>query len=504
MQLLKKIAEVVLSVIPIFVIVLILHFTIAPLLPQTMGAFSLGAVLVVLGLAIFNFGADIGVVPMGEAMGSSLTKSRKLWLITFFGFLTGFMVTMAEPDLQVLASQVFQASSGAIAKMLLMATVSVGVGFYVVCALLRIIFQVPLATILRISYLIIFALAGVVGVISPDFLAVAFDSGGVTTGPMTVPFILALGLGVASARGDRGSQNDSFGLVALASAGPIIAVLILGLLFSGTPSTAVASATSETVTQISSNLLAPFLHVLPEEIRNVALALSPMVAIFLIMQMTFLKLPRRQVYRITMGLVYTFVGLVLFLTGVNAGFSAAAVELGKALAAVKNNWILVPVGVILGLAVVSAEPAVYVLNQQVEEVSLGHIKRRIMLASLSLSVGLSVGLAMIRVLTGISLWWFIIPGYAVAMILMKNCPPLFTAIAFDSGGVATGPMTATFILSVAVGATHYLGGNTLTDAFGVVALVAMTPLITIQILGHIYRKKEQKAKLLAAQAEETE
>ena len=504
MQLLKKIAEVVLSVIPIFLIVLILHFTIAPLLPQTMGAFSLGAVLVVLGLAIFNFGADIGVVPMGEAMGSSLTKSRKLWLIIVFGFLTGFMVTMAEPDLQVLASQVFQASSGAIAKMLLMATVSVGVGFYVACALLRIIFQVPLATILRISYLIIFALAGVVGVISPDFLAVAFDSGGVTTGPMTVPFILSLGLGVASARGDKGSQNDSFGLVALASAGPIIAVLLLGLLYSGAPNTAVATAASETVTQTSNSLIAPFLHTIPEEIRNVAMALSPMVAIFLIMQMTFLKLPRRQVYRITMGLVYTFVGLVLFLTGVNAGFSAAAVELGKALAAYKNNWILVPVGVILGLAVVSAEPAVYVLNQQVEEVSLGHIKRRVMLASLSLSVGLSVGFAMIRVLTGISLWWFIIPGYAVAMILMKNCPPLFTAIAFDSGGVATGPMTATFILSVAVGATHYLGGNTLTDAFGVVALVAMTPLITIQILGHIYRKKEQRAKLLAAQTEETE
>ncbi len=501
MQLLKKILEVVLSVIPIYCIVLILHFTVAPLSPQTLGAFTLGAVFVVLGLAVFNFGADIGVVPMGEVMGSSLTKRRKLWLIILFGFLTGFMVTMAEPDLQVLANQVFLASDGTIAKMLLMATVSVGVGFYVACALLRIIFQVPLSTILRISYLIIFGLAAIVSTVAPDYLSVAFDSGGVTTGPMTVPFILALGLGIASVRGDKSSQDDSFGLVALASAGPIIAVLMLGLLFGDTATAGAATAAAQPAAAQSTGLIASFLHELPAEAYNVALALAPMVAIFFIMQATLLKLPRRQAYRIVLGLLYTFLGLVLFLTGVNAGFSSAAAELGQTLAANKNNWILIPIGVILGLAVVSAEPAVYVLNQQVEEVSRGHIKRRVMLLSLSLSVGLSVGFAMIRVLTSISIWWFIVPGYAIAFLLMKNCPPLFTAIGFDSGGVATGPMTATFILSVAVGATNHLGGNTLSDAFGVVALVAMTPLITIQIIGHIYRAKEKKAQLLAAEAE---
>jgi intracellular septation protein A len=319
-----------------------------------------------------------------------------------------------------------------------------------------------------------------------DFVPVAFDSGGVTTGPITVPFIMALGLGVASVRGGKSAHDDSFGLVALCSVGPILAVLLLGLLYNSS-----GSYTDVVLTDVESlsEAINVILRILPEFFKEVALALSPIVVAFVIFQTIFLKLPKSQLIKMSVGVIYTYIGLVIFLTGVNVGFLPAGSYLGQSLGSLDNNWVLIPIGMVMGFFIVAAEPAVHVLNKQVEDVTGGAISKKAMLISLSLGVAVSIGIAMIRVLKGISIWYFIVPGYSIALILTFFVPPIFTGIAFDSGGVASGPMTATFMLPFAMGAAESAGGNILTDAFGLVAMVAMTPLITIQILGVVYNIK---------------
>lgn len=494
MDFVKKMSEVVMSVIPIVIIVLILHFTIAPLDALTLQTFTIGAIMVVLGLGIFNFGVDVSMVPMGEEVGAAMTKRRSLALVLILGFLTGFMVTIADPDLQLLAQQVFQASEGMVSHAVLMVTVSVGLGLTVALALLRILLQIPISRVLLFLWIVIFALAAIVTFVAPDFLSVAFDSGGVTTGPLTIPFILALGVGVASVRGDKKAEDDSFGLVGLACTGPVIAVLALGLIFGGAESSQ-ASISAGAEAAADTGLWMTILATIRHELSKALIALSPIVVIFIGMQLTLLKLSRRALRRICIGLVFTLIGLVLFLTGVNAGFSGTARELGQDLA-FNNSWALIPVGVILGFSVVFAEPSVYVLNSQVEEVTGGYVNRRIILGALGISVAAAVGLSMLRIRTGSSIWWFVLPGYAFAFLIMRKSPPLFTAIAFDSGGVATGPMTATFVLALAIGASQGLGGNVLADAFGVVAMVAMMPIIVLQAVGMIYESKTKKVRLL--------
>ena len=443
------------------------------------------------GLALFGYGAGNSFVYMGEIIGQYLTKSRKMLLIVVFGLIAGFIVTFAEPDLQVLAEQTFQASGGMMSRFLLMAMVSVGVGIFVAGALMRIHVGVSLKKILVVSYAIVFLLAIAVSFVSPDFFGVSFDSGGVTTGPMTVPFIMALGIGAASVRATKSAQSDSFGLIALASVGPILTVLILALLIGKVPDDALAAAAAAHGAQ-SDGMWQAMLRHLATESGNVLIAFAPTIVIFIVMQLAFLRIPKKQVKKIVMGGLYSYIGLVLLLAGVNFGFSPAARSIGKLLVSGGSNWVLIPVGLVLGLAVVTAEPAVHVLVREVEEVSSGYIKRRLLLGSLCISVSIAVGLAMIRVLTGINLWWFIAPGYIISLLLMRTTATLFTAIAFDSGGVATGPMTVTFNLALATGASEQLGGNVLADAFGLVALVAMMPMIILQVLGYLYKRQEQK------------
>ena len=486
----EKLQESLAAVLPILAIVLILSFTIAPLPTSVLMAFLFGAVLLVVGMMFFSLGAELAMSPMGERVGACITKTRRVGIMLTLGFLLGFLITISEPDLQVLANQV-----QAVPNMVLIVTVAVGVGLFLCFAMLRMLLSVPLNTMLVGFYIVVFVLAMFV---PKDFLAVAFDSGGVTTGPMTVPFIMAMGVGVSAIRSDKHSANDSFGLVALCSIGPILAVLILSLIFRPDG----GSYTAVVIPEIgdSAALWQLFFVAFPTYFKEIAVSLLPIAAFFAVFNLVSLHLERKQLIRIGVGLAYTYLGLVIFLTGVNVGFMPAGNYLGSVIAGLSCNWIIIPIGMLIGYFIVMAEPAVYVLMRQVEELTDGAIPGSAMKHSLSIGVAVSVGLAMIRVLTGISIFYLLVPGYAVAIVLSFFVPKLFTAIAFDSGGVASGPMATTFLLPFAMGACSAVGGNIVTDAFGVVAMVAMTPLITIQGLGLIYRLRTKHGAVAPAPA----
>ncbi len=474
--------EALTSVLPITAIVLILGFTLAPMPTGTLTLFLMGALLLIVGMGLFSLGAEMSMMPMGEGVGQEVVRPGRLLKMIPVCFLIGAVITIAEPDLQVLARQV-----PAVPDLVLILTVAAGVGIFLVVALLRTKCNISLRWMLIAGYALVFLLAFFV---PRDFLAVAFDSGGVTTGPITVPFIMALGLGMASVRTDKHNETDSFGIVALCSIGPILATMVLGLCYN--PSSVDYVPFSVPNVPTTKDVGRQFATGFPTYIKEVVMGLLPILILFLVFQLVFLKLARRSLLRIGVGVVYTFVGLVLFLTGVNVGFMPAGNFIGKEIAKLPYNWILIPLGMLVGYFIVEAEPAVYVLNRQVEELTGGAIPRKAMGLALSIGVAISLGLAMTRVLTGVSILWFVIPGYALAIGLTFVTPKVFTAIAFDSGGVASGPMAATFLIPFAMGACEQLGGSILTDAFGIVAMVAMTPLIMIQLLGLMYERKSRK------------
>lgn len=475
----EKIMESLASVVPITVIVILISMFFVPMPTGTLMMFLVGAVLLIVGMGFFSLGADISMMPMGDGIGERMSQSKRMWMIAIICFIIGIIITLAEPDLQVLANQV-----ASIPNMTLILTVAAGVGSFLVISFLRTILKIPLHFVLLTFYVAVFVLAFFV---PENFISVAFDSGGVTTGPITVPFIMALGIGLASLRGDSHSEEDSFGMIALCSIGPILAVLVLGICFN--PQEASYSMAEAMQVETTQDAWWYFLHGLPEYLKEVAIALAPIMAFFAVFQLFTRKFRVRQMARMGMGILYTYVGLVLFLTGVNVGFMPVGEYIGKELAELPFNWIIIPIGMIIGYFIVKAEPAVHVLNKQVEEITGGTISQKAMFRSLSIGVAVSLGLAMVRVLTGISILWFVLPGYGLALGLSFVVPRIFTAIAFDSGGVASGPMTATFLLPFAMGACSAVGGNIMTDAFGVVAMVAMTPLITIQLLGLSYKIK---------------
>ena len=462
----KPMWESLTSVLPITAIVLLLCFTVTPVSNNAMMAFLVGSLLLIVGMGLFSLGSEMSMIPLGEAVGKEITRSKKVWIIVAISFLIGVIITVAEPDLQVLASQV-----PAIENNVIIWSVALGVGVFLVIALLRILLGIPLSYLLIGFYAVVFTLAMFV---SPDFWSIAFDSGGVTTGPMTVPFIMALGVGVSAVRNDKHAGGDSFGLVALCSIGPILTVLLLGLLYKPDGS----SYTPVTVpdAQDTVEMFRSYTHALPEYFKEILVSLAPIAGFFLIFQLLTRRLNRRQVMSMIVGFLYTYLGLVLFLTGVNVGFMPVGNFLGQSIASLECSWVLIPIAMVIGYFIVAAEPAVHILNRQVEEITAGSIPASAMNLALSLGVSVSLALAMIRVLTGISIMWFLLPGYALSLALSFVVPKIFTSIAFDSGGVASGPMTATFLLPFAMGACDALGGNVVTDAFGVVAMVAMTPL----------------------------
>ncbi|MDD4564010.1 MAG: DUF1538 domain-containing protein [Eubacteriales bacterium] len=479
-KLFLQLKDALVSILPISISVLLINFTIAPMPFHIRSLFLIGSVLLIIGMAAFTLGADIAMMPAGEHIGAQLTKSKKVVMAIGICLVMGTIVTLAEPDLHVLAGQVVS-----IPKSVLIVTVAMGVGVFLMISLLRIYYQWNLSYLFIFFY---FAAFGIGAFASENFFAVAFDAGGVTTGPVTVPFILALGIGLSAVRGGKSSHDDSFGLLGLCSVGPVISVMCLGLFYD---SSAVESVTviqpkaPETVKEVFQMFAEGF----PVYFSEVAISLAPVLIFFILFQLIYLKLPKSQIIKIGIGILYTYLGLVVFLTGVNIGFLPTGAFIGEYLGGLSYKWILIPVSMIVGFFIVAAEPAVHVLNNQVEEISGGAISKNAMLYSLSIGVAVSTGLAIIRILYSLSIWYFLLPGYLIALALTLFTPKIFVAIAFDSGGVASGTMTATFLLPFATGATLAVGGNVLTDAFGIIAMVAMTPLITIQIMGLIYEIK---------------
>lgn len=474
---LSKLKESVISILPVTIIVLIISFTPAVDLTATEYAvFLVCAVCLIIGMSLFNLGADMAMTPMGAQVGTGLTKSKKLWLLLLVCFVMGLLITVAEPDLSVLADQVSSAINGTY----LIIFVGVGVGLFLVISVLKIVCHINLSALLMFFYMTLFAVCAIMAENGKmDFMALSFDSGGVTTGPITVPFIMALGVGISQTVGGRDEAENSFGLIALCSIGPMIAVMILSLSSGGD----LTYTLDESAYDIANKTGTYFWQTLGENAKDVLLALGLIIIFFLILQFTVLKLPKKKLIQLGLGILFTYIGLVVFLVSVTTGFLPIGFKIGKELAAT-SPAALVIVGFILGMVVVLAEPAVHVLNKQVEEITGGGVKKIEMLIALSCAVGISIGLSLLRILLNFSILYYLIPGYLVSLGLSFFVPKIYTSIAFDSGGVASGPMTSGFILPLAIGACSTVASDSvLSLGFGIVAMVAMTPLITIQILG---------------------
>ena len=502
MNILAKMKETAVSVLPVMVIVLFLGFTFVPLDKYLLARFVVGGLFLILGLTIFLLGVDLGIQPMGERCGAELTKRRSLTLLLIVAFIIGFIVTAAEPDIQAFGDQV-RSIFPFVNKIAITFVIASGVGLFIMLGLLRTVLNLSLKWTFLISYTVLF----LVSCFTPgSFIGIAFDSGGATTGPMTVPFIMALGLGVSSVRDD---DDNSFGLTGVCSIGPVMAVLIYAIMLKtgGAFETTLAenaagpgTASSTTAALISGGFFArifsPFGAAAGHVFREAMISIAPLFILFIIFQLLLLKMTKRQVIRIIIGFIYAFIGLTIFLIGVNGGFSQAGAALGQKLGELTVSrggvWyiLLIGIGLLLGAIIVCAEPAVWVLSEQVEQVSGGTIKRRVLLVFLSVGTAIAIGLAMWRAVSGFNLKYILIPGYIISMVLMIFCPTLFSGIAFDSGGGASGPLTSTFVLSFTLGAAASgKGGN---DSFGVIALVAMMPLLAIQIMGIIFKMKQRK------------
>ncbi|WP_242848003.1 DUF1538 domain-containing protein [Proteiniclasticum ruminis] len=480
--------EVLTSVLPITVMVLLLHFTLTPMEGPMIGRFLFGAALIMVGLTLFLIGVDIGVTPLGDYTGTALAKSNKLWIVLIAGAVLGFFISIAEPGLLVLANQVGFVTSGQISSMSILMIVSIGLALMLALGFLRIFYNYPLYKMLMILYVLIFGLSIFT---SREFLAISFDASGATTGILAVPFILSLSLGISKMKKDsKASEKDSFGLVAIASTGAILGVMLLDLFTKNTS----FNADIESVVTVSDSILKPFIALIPDMLFESIIAMSPLVVILLVLQKAVLKLQKREFRKMVTGFIYGFIGLVIFLIGVNGGFMDVGTFIGTALALLDNKIPIVVIGFIIGLVTILAEPAVHVLTHQIEEVTSGYVKRIAVLVPLSLGVGLAVALSVIRILIPeIQLMHYLVPGYIISLGLMFVVPKLFVGIAFDAGGVATGPMTATFILAFVQGAAHaYEGADMLVDGFGMIAMVAMAPIITLQLLGLVFQSKAKK------------
>ncbi len=484
----SKFKEVLFSVLPITIIVLLLNFTVSPMDSALMIRFLIGSLFVVIGLTIFLLGVDIGVTPLGSLTGTSLAKSNKLWIVLIAGVILGFFISIAEPGLMVLANQVNVVTSGQIPGILILVVVSIGMAIMIALGFLRIFYNVPLYKMLMVIYFIIFGLALFT---SREFLAIAFDASGATTGILAVPFILSLSVGISKLKKDsKASEKDSFGLVALASSGAIIAVMVLDIF--SKPNAFLADL--DLNIPYSNGIIRPFIAGMPTYLKESLLAILPLLIILLILQKISFKLNKRDLRGVLTGFIFAFIGLFLFLVGVNTGFMDVGTSIGSSLALMDNKAYIIAYGFILGVVTILAEPAVNVLTRQIEDVTSGYVKRKAVLVPLTIGVGVAVALSVVRILVpGIQLWHYLLPGYVISIGMMFVTPKLFVGIAFDAGGVATGPVTATFILAFIQGAANaFEGADLMVDGFGMIAMVAMAPIITLQALGLVFAIKSKK------------
>lgn len=482
-----KLKEVLFSVLPITILVLILNFTISPMDSTLIIRFVIGSLLIILGLTIFLFGVDLGVTPLGDLTGTSVARSNKLWIVLIAGLILGFFISIAEPGLMVLANQVDVVTSGQISGTSILIVVSIGLAIMLALGFLRIFYNVPLWRVLLVMYAIVFGMAIFV---SKEFLAIAFDASGSTTGIMAVPFILALSLGISKLKKDsKASEKDSFGLVAIASTGAIISVMVLNLISGNGEFT----AGLDIGISDADSIIRPFLVIIPNYFKESVVAISPLLVILLVLQKISFKLKKRELRKLLTGFVFAFIGLLIFLIGVNAGFMDVGISLGNNLALMENKAYIIIIGFVIGAVTIIAEPATHVLTQQIEEVTSGYVKKIAVLIPLTIGVGSAVALSVIRILVpGLQLMHYLVPGYIICLSLMFFAPKLFVGIAFDAGGVATGPITATFILAFIQGAAYaYEGADVMVEGFGMIAMVAMIPIITLETLGVIFKIKSK-------------
>ena len=485
----EKVKEAFFSVIPIALLVLLMSFTICPLPNDIFLAFIVGTCMLIIGLGLFSLGAEMSMTRMGTHIGSTLTKSRNIPIIAIISLIVGVLITISEPDLHVLASYTGEQ------KLLFVLAVALGLGIFLVIAVMRIVFNVKIKHLLSIGYGLVILLAIIIYAVDPKFLAIAFDAGGVTTGAMSVPFVMSIGAGIAAISSQNGEDDSSFGLMAICSIGPILAILLFGL-FGGLDD---LSYTAHKLPQFddSQGMFLSFIEKTPSIIKDVLMGLVPIIIFFFVYQFFTTRITKEERTHIGIGAGYTFIGMVLFLVGVNVGFMPVGSYLGSTLAMGNMEFIVVPVGMVIGFCMTYAEPAVGVLEKQVENATAGTIPKKILPLMMAIGVSLAAGLSMLRALTGISIMPMLIVGYIAAVTLTFYCPPIFTSIAFDAGGVASGVMAATFLLPLSIGISTAMGGASDTimlDAFGTIALVAMTPTISIQILGIVFKAKQTAAK----------
>lgn len=433
---------------------------------------SVSAILLILGMSLFLIGADTSMSELGQNIGATLSKSKKIWLMVLLSFAMGFVITFAEPDLMVLATQVKNFSTLS-SVWLFILVVSLGVGMFLMLAILKLLFKWKLSTILIISYALIFILSFFV---PQQFMPLSFDSGSVTTGPISVPFLVSFGLGLSAVRGGN-NQDDSFGLIALCSTGPILSVMILSMFLGQNPSTGVGDTIVANAITMQ-NFGQSFLHY----IKDVAIVIAPLIIIFLLFQIFAFKFPKQQVKRTIVGFILTYVGVVLFLTGIECGYMNLGLLLGETISNLSNNWISLPIGLVLGALAILAEPALQVLKKRVEDITGGVIKQKVILISMSVGVACAVSFAVLQALLGFNLLFVLLPVYIICLSLAVYNTKLFTAVAFDSGGVATGAMAVSFILPFVTGLSAENA-----NGFGTVGLIAAFPILTMQILGMIYK-----------------
>lgn len=477
MELLKKLKEVGSSIIPILALVALMHFFITPLPAGSLTSFIIGGFLLIAGLSLFLLGVDIGLLPIGERIGSAATRSKHLLVLLGTGFLVGVVIILAEPNIAVLAEQV-KGVNPSISKTSLVSMIAIGVGFYLMVGMVRVVFHLSL----RLVYLVSYALLFILFIFSPiEMMGIAFDAGGAATGPLSVPFIMAIGIGIARVQ-KKQNDADNFGYVSLALIGPTLALGILSLFNDGG-----AAFSGEVSVAAAGN----FLSLIQPSLAMTAQALVPLLLLCLFYQFLLLKMPLGQLVRMVTGFVYLFIGLTLFFMGSNGGFIPVGYQIGYAIGTY-NRYLLLLVGAVIGAITVLSEPSVWVLVNQVQEITQGHIKKPLMLVALAIGVGLSLFLAMIRVITGLAIWYFVLPTYALAVFLSFFVPDLFVGLSFDSGSVSSGPMASTFILAFAIGSSVSVGGNPLTDAFGVILFVSMTPVVIVELLGLVYKRTQKK------------
>lgn len=476
----EKTKDVTRTLLPVVILVLLLCFTLVDVESNVFTRFLVGSVMLLIGLSIFLWGVDLAMNPIGEHMSREIATSRTFLKLAILSFLLGFLITVAEPDMLVLGSQIEAASGGVMSASVIVYMVSIGVGVLISLGVFRLLGDMPLNRFMMITYGVIFILAIFV---SEEFLAIAFDSSGATTGALTTPFILAISLGLSIIKGGRHSEENAFGLVGIMSAGPILAVMLLSVL---TGQKNIQSSEVEFI--VSEGVLGPIMDVLPTIFVESIIALLPITILFFIFNFTKFKLSEDELSRIIKGLLLTLVGLVLFLTAAASGFMDMGRIIGMELAGM-NKWLLIGIGFLMGLIVVLVEPAVHVLGQQIEEVTGGHIPLNLIRITLSIGVGLAIALSMVRIVVPeVKLWYFIIPGFAMAIVLSFVSEPVFVGIAYDAGGVASGPMTATFVLAFAQGAASVIeSADVMIDGFGVIAMVAMAPVFSLMVLGTLFR-----------------